>query len=143
MLLPIVRGKLSRGATCGLQLFSCPGWRSSSCGQLGAGGVRDAAVRHRWTSAYATIQAAAQLVCPSWVRALSVDLPVGAEWRADAWIVRLGWVGGRSACTGRSWWPPRGLILTILARYARIESITVIPMPPKPSRAGPEAPAPS
>jgi MFS family permease len=146
MLLPIVRGRLSRGATVvTCSLFSCAGmalvgladhWWMAALGMLlfGVG----------WTSAYATIQAAAQLVCPPWVRARSLSiyqlaqngaLTVGSFW----W----GWVGGTIGL-------PRtflvasavGLILTILARYARIEAITSRPVPAlaEPVQ-GPEAPA--
>jgi MFS family permease len=76
MLLPMVRGKLSRGATViGCSLFSCVGiivlsvsrhWLPAAGGMLlfGVG----------WTSAYATMQAAAQLVCPPWVRARSLSI---------------------------------------------------------------------
>jgi len=76
MLLPLVRGRLSRNATVvGCTLFSCVGialvgvarhWLVAATGMLlfGIG----------WTSAYATIQAAAQLVCPTWVRARALAI---------------------------------------------------------------------
>ena len=76
MLLPLVRNKLSRGTTVlGCTLFSCAGiallgathhWLPAAFGMLlfGIG----------WTSAYATIQAAAQLVCPPWVRARALSI---------------------------------------------------------------------
>jgi MFS family permease len=76
MLLPLVRGKVSRGTTViGCTLFSCAGiallgathhWLPAALGMLlfGIG----------WTSAYATIQAAAQLVCPPWVRARALSI---------------------------------------------------------------------
>ena len=76
MLLPQVRGRFSRGTTViGCSLFSCAGiallglsrhWLPAALGMLlfGIG----------WTSAYATIQAAAQLVCPPWVRARSLAI---------------------------------------------------------------------
>ena len=76
MLLPMVRGRLSRNATVvGCTLSSCAGialvgiahhWLFASAGMLlfGIG----------WTSAYATIQAAAQLVCPTWVRARALAI---------------------------------------------------------------------
>ncbi len=76
MLLPQVRGRVSRGVTViGCSLFSCVGvallgvshhWLPAALGMLlfGVG----------WTSAYATIQAAAQLVCPPWVRARSLSI---------------------------------------------------------------------
>jgi MFS family permease len=76
MLLPMVRGRLSRNATVVIcSLFSCAGiallgtaqhWVLAALGMLlfGIG----------WTSAYATIQAAAQLVCPPWVRARALSI---------------------------------------------------------------------
>jgi MFS family permease len=76
MLLPLIRGKVSRGTTVvGCTLFSCAGiallgatqhWVPAAIGMLlfGVG----------WTSAYATIQAAAQLVCPPWVRARALSI---------------------------------------------------------------------
>ena len=76
MLLPQVRARLSRGTTVvACTLSSCAGmtllalshhWAVAALGMLlfGLG----------WTSAYATIQAAAQLVCPSWVRARSLAI---------------------------------------------------------------------
>ncbi|MDR3539112.1 MAG: MFS transporter [Acetobacteraceae bacterium] len=76
MLLPLARARLSRGATViGCTLSSCLGivilglsrhWLPAAGGMLlfGIG----------WTSAYATMQAAAQLVCPPWVRARSLAI---------------------------------------------------------------------
>ncbi len=76
MLLPLVRGRFSRNATVvGCSVFSCAGiallgtahhWTLAALGMLlfGIG----------WTSAYATIQAAAQLVCPPWVRARALSI---------------------------------------------------------------------
>ena len=76
MLLPFVRGRITRNATVvGCTLFSCSGitllglshhWLPAAFGMLlfGVG----------WTSAYATIQAAAQLVCPPWVRARALSI---------------------------------------------------------------------
>ncbi|HET8996815.1 MAG TPA: MFS transporter, partial [Acetobacteraceae bacterium] len=76
MLLPNVRRYLSRGNTVVVcTLFSCAGmtllavshhWALAGLGMLlfGLG----------WTSAYATMQAAAQLVCPPWVRARSLAI---------------------------------------------------------------------
>src|SRR5271156_2110585 len=97
MLLPMVRGKLSRGTTVVVcSLFSCTGmaivglmnhWAFAAFGMFlfGIG----------WTSAYWTIQAAAQLVCPPWVRARSLSIYQLAQNGAltigsFAW----GWVGG-------------------------------------------------
>jgi MFS family permease len=98
MVLPQVRGRFSRGTTViGCSLFSCAGiallgvsrhWLPAACGMLlfGIG----------WTSAYATIQAAAQLVCPPWVRARSLAIYQLAQNGAltvgsFAW----GWIGGQ------------------------------------------------
>src|SRR6202042_16646 len=76
MLLPLVRGHIGRGATViGCTLFSCAGiallgatrhWLPAAFGMLlfGVG----------WTSAYATIQATAQLACPPWVRARALSI---------------------------------------------------------------------
>ena len=77
MLLPMVRGRMSRRRHRG-GLHRCPpasAWPCRARPPLGA--------RPRlgmllfgigWTSAYATIQAAAQLVCPPWVRARSLSI---------------------------------------------------------------------
>ena len=98
MLLPAVRARISRGATVvACTLSSCAGmallglshhWLMAALGMLlfGLG----------WTSAYATIQAAAQLVCPPWVRARSLAIYQLAQNGAltigsFAW----GWFGGR------------------------------------------------
>ena len=76
MLLPLARGRVTRGTTViGCSLFSCAGiallgathhWLPAAFGMLlfGVG----------WTSAYATIQTAAQLVCPPWVRARALAI---------------------------------------------------------------------
>ena len=76
MLLPMLRGKLTRNATVLIcSALSCAGtailalsthWLPAAFGMLlfGLG----------WTSAYATIQAAAQLACPPWVRARSLAI---------------------------------------------------------------------
>jgi MFS family permease len=147
MLLPMVRGRLSRGATVvACSLSSCigmalvglaNGWALAALGMLlfGVG----------WTSAYATIQAAAQLVCPPWVRARSLSiyqlaqngaLTVGSFfWGAIGGLFGLHHTFLLAAAVG--------LVLTVLARYARIEAMTAVPLPDQlePVR-GPEAPAP-
>ncbi len=146
MMLPIVRGRLSRGATVVVcSAFSCAGmacvglatnWALAAFGMLlfGVG----------WTSAYATIQAAAQLVCPPWVRARSLSIYQLAQNGAlTIGSFGWGWVGGiiglhhtfLAAATV-------GAVLMVLARYARIESITATPLPAQLEPAqGPEAPA--
>ena len=146
MLLPMVRGRLSRGTTVvACSLSSCIGmalvglanhWAVAAAGMLlfGVG----------WTSAYATIQAAAQLVCPPWVRARSLAiyqlaqngaLTVGSFfWGAVGGMIGLHHTFLLAAAVG--------LILTVLARYARIEAVTADSLPaqlePIPT---PEAPA--
>lgn len=98
MLLPKVRGRLDRGTTViGCSLFSCAGiallglthhWLPAAIGMLlfGVG----------WTSAYATIQAAAQLVCPPWVRARALSIYQLAQNGAlTAGSFAWGWLGGQ------------------------------------------------
>jgi len=98
MLLPLVRGRIDRGTTViGCTLFSCAGiallgvahhWAVAACGMLlfGVG----------WTSAYATIQAAAQLVCPPWVRARALAIYQLAQNGAlTAGSFAWGWLGGQ------------------------------------------------
>ena len=98
MLLPIVRGKLSRGGTVvGCTLLSCAGmavvgisnhWIPAALGMLlfGLG----------WTSAFATIQAAAQLVCPPWVRARALSIYQLAQNGAlTLGSFGWGWLGGQ------------------------------------------------
>ena len=97
MLLPLVRGRVTRGTTViGCSLFSCAGiallgathhWLPAAFGMLlfGVG----------WTSAYATIQAAAQLVCPPWVRARALAIYQLAQNGAlTAGSFAWGWLGG-------------------------------------------------
>lgn len=146
MLLPMVRGRMSRGATVvACSLSSCIGmtlvglahdWAMAALGMLlfGVG----------WTSAYATIQAAAQLVCPPWVRARSLSIYQLAQ--NGALTVGSFFWGGVGGMIGLHHTfllaAAVGLILTVLARYARIEAMTVVPLPdqlePIPM---PEAPA--
>jgi MFS family permease len=96
MLLPRVRRKVSRGTTVvGCTVFSCAGiailglshhWLPAAFGMLlfGVG----------WTSAYATIQAAAQLVCPPWVRARALAIYQLAQNGAlTAGSFAWGWLG--------------------------------------------------
>ena len=146
MLLPMVRGRLSRGATVvACSLFSCAGmalvglashWALAAFGMLlfGIG----------WTSAYATIQVAAQLVCPPWVRARSLSIYQLAQNGAlTLGSFGWGWVAGiiglHDTFLAAS---AVGLVLTVLARYARIEAITEVQISAgmEPIR-GPEAPA--
>jgi MFS family permease len=97
MLLPLARGRIDRGTTVIVcTLFSCAGvamlglsrhWLPAALGMLlfGVG----------WTSAYATIQAAAQLVCPPWVRARALAIYQLAQNGAlTAGSFAWGWFGG-------------------------------------------------
>ena len=97
MLLPLARGRIGRGTTViACTLFSCAGvamlglsrhWLPAALGMLlfGVG----------WTSAYATIQAAAQLVCPPWVRARALAIYQLAQNGAlTAGSFAWGWLGG-------------------------------------------------
>src|SRR6185437_8547215 len=127
MLLPMVRSRLSRGATVvGCSLSSCIGmalvglandWAIAAMGMLlfGIG----------WTSAYATIQAAAQLVCPPWVRARSLSIYQLAQNGAlTLGSFGWGWVGGEIGLPGTFLTASGvGLVLTMLARYASIETM--------------------
>jgi MFS family permease len=146
MLLPTVRARLSRGATVVIcSLLSCAGmaivgvashWLLASVGMLlfGLG----------WTAAYATIQAAAQLVCPPWVRARSLSIYQLAQNGAlTVGSFFWGWVGGQIGVPHTFLAAAAvGLVLLILARHAGIEAITAVSVPAGlgPIQ-GPEAPA--
>jgi hypothetical protein len=98
-----------------------------------------------WTSAFATIQAAAQLVCPSWVRARALAIYQLAQNGAltvgsFAW----GWLGARIGLSDTFLVAAAvGLGLTVFARFFSIEAIVRAPSPPLPEPAPlPEAPAP-
>jgi len=97
MLLPLLRGRASRGATVfGSSLFSCAGmacvasshhWTLAGLGMLlfGVG----------WVAAASTVQAAAQLVAPPWVRARALGIYQLAFNGALAFGSTLwGWLGG-------------------------------------------------
>ena len=146
MLLPMVRARMGRGATvAGCSLFSCAGmliigltrhWALVSLGMMlfGIG----------WTAAYATIQSAAQLVCPPWVRARSLSIYQLAQNGAlTIGSFVWGWVGSEIGLPHTFMLAASvGLILTILARYARIEVITIASAPDNAALIlGPEAPA--
>jgi MFS family permease len=76
MLLPMVRARFTRNATVlGCSLSSCAGIAVLALSRhwaFAAGGMLLFGIG--WTSAYATIQAAAQLVCPTWVRARALSI---------------------------------------------------------------------
>jgi len=147
MLLPIIRGKLSRGATVvGCSLLSCAGmavvgasrhWLLASFGMLlfGLG----------WTSAFATIQAAAQLVCPPWVRARALSIYQLAQNGAlTIGSFGWGWLGGQIGIPHTFLTASVvGLLLMLLARFFSIEAIVRAPMAASEQAAPlPEAPAP-
>ncbi len=147
MLLPLVRARLSRGATVvGCTLLSCVGmavigsvqhWIPAALGMLvfGLG----------WTSAFATIQAAAQLVCPPWVRARALSIYQLAQ-NGALTLGSIGWgvLGGTigiphtflAACV-------LGLVLMVFVRGYSIEAIVRADSPAVEQTALlPEAPAP-
>jgi MFS family permease len=147
MLLPVVRAKLSRGATVvGCTILSCVGmavvgaaqhWVPAALGMLlfGLG----------WTSAFATIQAAAQLVCPPWVRARALSIYQLAQNGAltigsFAWGLLGGEIGIPNTFLTAA---VLGLVLMVIARHFSIEAIVRASSPaaelPAPL---PEAPAP-
>ena len=146
MLLPAIRAKLSRGATVvGCSLLSCAGmavigvsrhWLPVSFGMLlfGLG----------WTSAFATIQAAAQLVCPPWVRARALSLYQLAQ-NGALTLGSIGWgiLGGQIGI-GRTFLAACvvGLVLMVIARYFSIEAIVrAASSPAEQAALLPEAPA--
>ncbi len=147
MLLPMVRGKLSRGGTVIIcTLLSCVGmavvsvsthWAPASFGMLlfGLG----------WTSAFATIQAAAQLVCPPWVRARALSIYQLAQNGAlTLGSFGWGWLGGRIGIPHTFLTASVvGLVLMAVARYFSIEAIVRAPSAAVAQSAPlPEAPAP-
>jgi MFS family permease len=147
MLLPIVRGKLSRGATVmGCTVLSCVGmsvvgisnhWVPAALGMLlfGLG----------WTSAFATIQAAAQLVCPPWVRARALSIYQLAQNGAlTLGSFGWGWLGGQIGIPHTFLTATVvGLLLLVVARLFNIEAIVRPPGRAEEQGAPlPEAPAP-
>jgi MFS family permease len=147
MLLPIIRGKLSRGQTVvGCTMLSCSGmaivgfshhWLPASFGMLlfGLG----------WTAAFATIQAAAQLVCPSWVRARALSIYQLAQNGAlTAGSFGWGWLGGQVGIADTLLSASvLGLVLMVFARMFSIEAIARPRVAAEAERAPmPEAPAP-
>ena len=148
MLLPMVRSRLSRNATVvGCSLFSCAGigllgianhWLVAAFGMLlfGVG----------WTSAYATIQAAAQLVCPPWVRARGLSIYQLAQNGAltvgsFAWGLLGGEIGMSGALLAAA---GLGLALAIAVQGFGIEYSGPVraETPAAPPSLAPEAPAP-
>jgi MFS family permease len=145
MLLPMIRGRFTRGATvllCSalsvtgtLILAFSPHWSTAAFGMFlfGLG----------WTAAYATMQAAAQLACPPWVRARSLSIYQLAQNGAltlgsVAWGLLGGFIGMRPALIAAAL---TGAVLALGARYFRIEAVVTTPLPEAPIPARPEAPA--
>ena len=146
MLLPLVRAKLSRGATVvGCTLLSCVGmavigaarhWLPASLGMLlfGLG----------WTSAFATIQAAAQLVCPPWVRARALSIYQLAQ-NGALTLGSIGWgILGGEVGIARTFLTAAvvGVVLMLIVRGFSIEAL-VRAISPAAEQAAlmPEAPA--
>ncbi len=149
MLLPLARTRMTRGTTVVLcTLSSCAGmtllglshhWLPAALGMLlfGLG----------WTSAYATIQAAAQLVCPPWVRARSLSIYQLAQNGAltvgsFAW----GWLGGQIGLSDTLLSAAVvGLVMGFAVRRFSVDQpprVAVGPSEGVPLPALPEAPAP-
>jgi MFS family permease len=147
MLLPLVRARVSRGGTVvGCTLLSCAGmavvavsghWLPAAFGMLlfGLG----------WTSAFATIQAAAQLVCPPWVRARALSLYQLAQ-NGALTLGSIGWgiLGGEIGIPHTFLTASIvGLIVMLIARSFSIEAIVRAHAPGSEQVALlPEAPAP-
>jgi len=146
MLLPLVRGRIDRGTTVvGCTLFSCAGiallglthhWLAAAFGMLlfGVG----------WTSAYATIQAAAQLVCPPWVRARALAIYQLAQNGAlTAGSFAWGWLGGEiGMSTTLLVAAGIGVVLAVVVRGCSIDLVMVRTVPATTaSLPVPEAPA--
>jgi MFS family permease len=147
MLLPAVRSRISRNATVvGCSLFSCAGigllaiahhWLVAACGMLlfGIG----------WTSAYATIQAAAQLVCPAWVRARALSIYQLAQ-NGALTVGSFAWgaLGGQIGMSGSLLVAAGlGVVLALAAQGFGIEYIGPVhaTTPAAPPASVPEAPA--
>jgi len=98
-----------------------------------------------WTSAFATIQAAAQLVCPSWVRARALSIYQLAQNGAlTVGSFGWGWLGGQVGISHTFQSATVvGLALMVFARFFSIEAIVRAPSPATEQDAPlPEAPAP-
>jgi MFS family permease len=147
MLLPLVRGRISRNTTVmGCTLFSCAGialvgvsrhWLPAAFGMLlfGIG----------WTSAYATIQAAAQLVCPPWVRARALAIYQLAQNGAlTAGSFAWGWFGGQVGLSDTLLIAAGlgvGLIPIVKRCSVDLTAVRSGPVAPEPPLHMPEAPA--
>ena len=146
MLLPMARARWSRNTT----VMACT---ASSCAGMAIVGVAQhwvfaalgmLLVGVGWTAAYATIQSAAQLVCPPWVRARALSIYQLAQNGAlTVGSFFWGWIGGHIGLPGTFLFAAAtGLVLMVLARHARIEAIVAAPAPSGTAAVhGPEAPA--
>jgi hypothetical protein len=98
-----------------------------------------------WTSAFATIQAAAQLVCPPWVRARALSIYQLAQNGAlTIGSFGWGWLGGEIGIPHTFLTAAVvGLVLMVIARFFSIEAIVRAPSAAvAPAVLLPEAPAP-
>jgi MFS family permease len=132
LLLPTLRRFLTRGQTViACTLLSCTGmavvavsnhWLPASLGMLifGLG----------WTAAFATIQAAAQLVCPSWVRGRALAIYQLAQNGAlTIGSFGWGWLGGEIGLPHTFLTASGvGLALMVVARFFSIEAV-IRPVP--------------
>ncbi|MFL5254506.1 MAG: MFS transporter [Rhodopila sp.] len=147
LLLPKVRARLTRGGTVMVcTTLSCAGmliiglthhWAPVAFGMLlfGLG----------WTSAFATIQAAAQLVCPPWVRARALSIfQLAQNGALTLGSFGWGWIGGEIGLTETFLASAGvGLVLMLAARYFSIEAIVrQAPKVAEMTAPLPEAPAP-
>jgi MFS family permease len=133
MLLPAIRARLSRDATvvaCAVSsavgtgvLALAPHWTVAALGMLLVG--------LGWTAGYATMQAAAQLACPPWVRARSLSIYQLAQngaltLGAFAWGALGSMFGMRHALLAAA---GLGLVLAFAARAFRIDAAPYAPAP--------------
>jgi hypothetical protein len=98
-----------------------------------------------WTSAFATIQAAAQLVCPSWVRARALSIfQLAQNGALTVGSFGWGWVGSEIGLSKTFLAAAAvGVVLMMIARYFNIEAIVrAAPTAPEITAPLPEAPAP-
>ncbi len=145
MLMPRLRGVLSRGATVfGASLISCAGmalmgathhWAPAALGMLlfGIG----------WVAAASTTQAAAQLIAPAWVRARALaiyQLAFNAALAAGTlvWGSLGNWLGLQQSMLLAA---GLGAVLAVLIQgFSLDEAARIVTAPPAPPT--PEAPAP-
>jgi MFS family permease len=147
MLLPLVRSRISRSATVvACTLSSCAGvalvglahhWGLAALGMFlfGIG----------WTSAYATIQAAAQLACPPWVRARALAIYQLAQNGAlTMGAFARGWLGAEIGLSDTLLSAAAlGVVLAIaVSRFGIDQSLPDVARSATPASRVPERPAP-